>query len=881
MIERCGDRQRKCDGLERWPFRLCMESLPIMLQIALLLLMCGLSQSMWSVNTSVARVVISFTVLGVVFYIGIVAAGTSSYECPFQTPASTGLRRLRHSETTQRLLASLSLPKVISFIHTTWKKTRQALHRVYDTTRSPPSWEISLSRIGHQTIILLLRIDRAFGNAKQRLVQGIRRFSRTLLLPIATEGAHRRSVVPRKGPGLLVRVWNLEDIRRQNTDNACCVSWVLRSITDPEAIDSAVRLAGAIRWFDGDPDHDPPFDLIVSAFETCFDSNKQLYPGMRDRAYFSARAILQINMSARAQSHEHASKYPIPAVSPSSVQHTDPDLHHIISMLECNFTPGKPTLTFPRVDLTTHAHSLWMSNLFVYLTHVGPNPTMKSYNSYLSAAFTNNQATISNTLLMWYMFLGGHVEEETIWAVDKSYVVSLFPSFTLLKIVNTSDSLETILFCLSTRVMNTFADENYLPHLRYLLEFLAGWEKRPECLTSMAYQWCSTISEAAGTLNWSELIDLRFLQPLRLRSLDPDTVPNRLFRSSEGGFSEVGSGCDPLRLDDTSHRACGHLQGLTPNHYIDLLRTTLEIGFRLVTPNFDQPAIRLNHTSNHNQVFEATFSSDDDEAIADAVSVWIVDDGQVPPGLCMQYLVKRMERDIPFSQRLRRVTIHAIEHIWSSELEASGLQTVRLLNYLNVDESDMVKEWVWVRLVVGVICLPAGLEGLSSHYWHLLDKLASVRDFRWIPGSCNVEVMESLKRAEDWEKLEIWMIAVWQSLSFPVPVSVMEDIEQAILMLLMRRTSAPQRFEALCEHGSLWPEHKAELQQICDRAQAERLLSEPLPLPYVFVCPARYPSVLMPSVSLPQSTDSRPVVRSTSFCRRRHFLKVFTVFIVG
>jgi hypothetical protein len=43
MIERCGDRQRKFDGLERWPFHLCMESLPIMLQIALLLPACGLS----------------------------------------------------------------------------------------------------------------------------------------------------------------------------------------------------------------------------------------------------------------------------------------------------------------------------------------------------------------------------------------------------------------------------------------------------------------------------------------------------------------------------------------------------------------------------------------------------------------------------------------------------------------------------------------------------------------------------------------------------------------------------------------------------------------------------------------------------------------------
>jgi len=66
-VERCGDRQRKFDGLKKWPFHLFIESLPIMLQIALLLLAGGLSQYMWSANTSVARVVISFTTLGFLF----------------------------------------------------------------------------------------------------------------------------------------------------------------------------------------------------------------------------------------------------------------------------------------------------------------------------------------------------------------------------------------------------------------------------------------------------------------------------------------------------------------------------------------------------------------------------------------------------------------------------------------------------------------------------------------------------------------------------------------------------------------------------------------------------------------------------------------------
>jgi hypothetical protein len=89
MIERCGDRQRKCDGLEKWPLHLFVESLPVMLQVALFLLACGLCRHMWSINTSVAWVLISLTGLGVLFYVAIVIAGMSSYACPFQTPVSS------------------------------------------------------------------------------------------------------------------------------------------------------------------------------------------------------------------------------------------------------------------------------------------------------------------------------------------------------------------------------------------------------------------------------------------------------------------------------------------------------------------------------------------------------------------------------------------------------------------------------------------------------------------------------------------------------------------------------------------------------------------------------------------------------------------------
>lgn len=458
-IERCGDRQRKFDGLEKWPFRLFIESLPIMLQIALFLLTCGLSRYMWSFNTSVARVVISFTVLGFLFYIAVVVAGTFSYDCPFQTPASAALRHLWGNgiarkalvrltpsnvtlvmRTTQRniykLLSGRSLPSAAPLVYVAWINAWQGLvlafNNVCEVIGHPSSWGVLLSRITshiqgvigqvlHHTIGLPRWVGRTLFGTQQRMARVFFGRSRIVtLLPTATKDVTAQLLVPQN---LRVHVRNLEHIRRQNVDDARCVCWVLRNITDPEAIDSAIRLAGNIRWFDGDSAYEPPFDLIVSIFEACFDSTKRLYPGTRDRVYFSARAILRINAGARARSSDLASKYQIPDVSSDLLQQTDPDLCHIIYMLERNSGTRGPTLNFPEAGIHTTAHSLWMSNLFVDLTRAGPSSIVEYYHVCLSAVVTNHQTMIADVLLMWYVLLGGPVEEETFWATDKSYVV--------------------------------------------------------------------------------------------------------------------------------------------------------------------------------------------------------------------------------------------------------------------------------------------------------------------------------------------------------------------------------------------------------------------------------------------------------------------------
>ena len=93
VIERAQDRQRKFDGLVTWYFDHVMESLPLMLQGALLLLGCALIRYLWGINITVASVVLVFTLLGTIFYVFIIVAGAVSESCPYQT---SGARFLRH-----------------------------------------------------------------------------------------------------------------------------------------------------------------------------------------------------------------------------------------------------------------------------------------------------------------------------------------------------------------------------------------------------------------------------------------------------------------------------------------------------------------------------------------------------------------------------------------------------------------------------------------------------------------------------------------------------------------------------------------------------------------------------------------------------------------
>ena len=400
-----------------------------------------------------------------------------------------------------------------------------------------------------------------------------------------------------------------------------------------------------------------------------------------------------------------------------------------------------------------------------------------------------------------------------------------------------SDLLEVILSHLSKRVIEVTSDGCFPHHLRYLLEFLAAWEKRPACLTPLAYRWCSAISEAAARPGPSDVhTDQQFWRLFRLQPQDlvAGKFADLLPLIAEEGFREVGPGFDLIPSDGTSHHcARGRPQELTPDYYAHLLSMTLEVGFRLTGPDRARPTLHSGHPSHHEWIFETAFSSDDDEVIADAVCVWIIDGGCMPPGSFARYFAKRVERDTLFSPRLRRACIAAIERTWRTELEVLGLETVHLLNRLGIDADDIAEQHKWARVLVDVIRSPAGLNSLSSHYWHLLGRLALTTRIRWDFSLRNVEVMRLLEEAGDWDKLEVWMVVVW--LSVPelfggTPRASVEDIERVALKLFSLRPSVLPRFVGLCQMDPHYQTDAIKLQRICEKAQVEQLPSE-LPPP--------------------------------------------------
>jgi len=406
-----------------------------MLQTALLLLICGLCRHMIFINDSVAAILITLAALGGLFYLGIIIAGTSSYACPFQTPPSIALRGLWKrggyriapvllpiAITVSNLVRGLSSVTLLLWKEATDSTTSAFLYTkrgVVQTTRSLTLWV--RRRTHHPPSLVSLdevqedsRASREGGSSLQDnypwLGGANSSLEETSILPGNTE--------PWLGPTALA------SLQKTNANDARCVSWILKNITDPEALDAAVRLAGMIWWFEDGVSTEPPYDLIISGFHECFGSTGEVYSGLRDRAYYSGRAILWIHALAMSKSPEVACRFPLPTTK-CVPQAADHDLIHLLDIQRASSVSRRLVYLFNINSALSPMHIQWISNLllhFSWANQTTPGSLDRGHLLIYKDQWTTVPLNVMlNRLLAWCNLLGSPVGEEVFKVQEKSY----------------------------------------------------------------------------------------------------------------------------------------------------------------------------------------------------------------------------------------------------------------------------------------------------------------------------------------------------------------------------------------------------------------------------------------------------------------------------
>jgi len=201
------DRQRKLDGFEKWHFHLVIESLPVMLQLALLLLGCALSQYLWTISRTVAGVIAAMTLFGVTSYVFLTLAATLYYNCPYQTPPSILTRTIIRYLTCSDVAFARSLRSLFALF--TIRNLRRVLRRLHSGVRA---------------------MLRSLGGAS-----------------VAAEGAEDIPLAVVMAPP----TWDFKEISidwEASKADARCISWILDSTTDTDVIFSTVRFAADTIW---------------------------------------------------------------------------------------------------------------------------------------------------------------------------------------------------------------------------------------------------------------------------------------------------------------------------------------------------------------------------------------------------------------------------------------------------------------------------------------------------------------------------------------------------------------------------------------------------------------------------------------------------------
>lgn len=275
-----------------------------------------------------------------------------------------------------------------------------------------------------------------------------------------------------------------------------------------------------------------------------------------------------------------------------------------------------------------------------------------------------------------------------------------------------------------------------------MLHILTKLEKRPWCLTEMAYAWCAMVWESYG--NWGGLCT--FPLEIGFRHLDPH---DRWIRA------------------DLTHMA----------YHQELVEAVFESHDGEVIADFLQALTMKDSSGNP---------------------------ARTSLGICTRYITHLHDNiGLPFSPRLRRLVIRSIALTGYEGFEEVGSrECIELLNRLRIGVEDMDWPNEWTSILLKAIQSSEGVPRLAVHSWELLAELTTEYS-RTLEDRTTYSplVTASLLDAKEWDKLECWIGVLW--MAWPSETNDMTgDLRHAADTLFGQRPGAVQKLSRWMERWS-------------------------------------------------------------------------------
>ena len=313
VIDRSRHRQRKMDGIVTWHFDLVMECLPLMLQIALLLLGYALSDYLFFINKTVAGVLIGFTSFGLLFYFLIVSAATFSYDCPFQTP---------------------------------------------------------LSRIFH----FFIRLDDRHKKYLDRTWKWFQRiFSKNRFGTRNTAGPNNHLALPMAGVyNQQPPLFDQETDWGGYVLDSNCIAWMFEKSTDADVIMAIMRFIPEVVWHANI--RTTPLQRLYDTVLECFDQSSGhpvVISRLRNKAYLSAKALLHLAIQRKCIG-DRSDEAVFTSISSQHVTlgskhyEGDSDLESTLGIIDRVFSNGNPECMYWQKFTFTVPHYVWMGHILLY-----------------------------------------------------------------------------------------------------------------------------------------------------------------------------------------------------------------------------------------------------------------------------------------------------------------------------------------------------------------------------------------------------------------------------------------------------------------------------------------------------------------------------------